>query len=230
MISVSINNVAGNIAVLTQSSLSLFDINGNILSSINLNDPSFQDRQSPNVTFPSFLQVFKSRPKVVLAPPCADWQDGIVAVTGHESGYIFLWRLIVEIPKQIEPTSSKGLSNFRLKRNLVPYSTLRTHKADITVLRLCHWNIPRLRPLINRHFEGENGLELLVGDADGYVSRWDTGKIDQMTQGEISALNNRYQSSLSMFRGSPLLSKGFTSSQLQSKNEITETQTGDENK
>lgn len=34
-----------------------------------------------------------ARGRVVLAVPCGDWQEGVVAVSGHESGNVYFWRL-----------------------------------------------------------------------------------------------------------------------------------------
>ncbi|CAM9129947.1 unnamed protein product, partial [Ectocarpus fasciculatus] len=72
VISVSINQLNGNIAVLSNDRLTLFGINGHTVASI-------------------YTTALKAKPRVVVAPSCADWQDGVVAVTGHEGGYIFLW-------------------------------------------------------------------------------------------------------------------------------------------
>ena len=33
--------------------------------------------------------------RVVLAVPTADWQDGVVCVSGHESGFVHCWKVQV---------------------------------------------------------------------------------------------------------------------------------------
>ena len=74
--------------------------------------------------------------RVVLAPPCAVWHDGVVAVTGHDSGLVCFWRLqqvplspsgSVSGPGSNEDKSksnSEGRSEGKSKsgrRQLVPY-------------------------------------------------------------------------------------------------------------
>jgi hypothetical protein len=38
---------------------------------------------------------------------------------------------------------------------------------------------------ILKPFDGENNYELLVGDADGFVSRWAPAKLEQMSPAEL---------------------------------------------
>ena len=77
VISVSINNVCGYLATLTSTELRLYTINGELLCSANMNDVS-----NP-----------KPRARAVLCLPIGEWQDGIVCVTGHETGLICLWKV-----------------------------------------------------------------------------------------------------------------------------------------
>jgi hypothetical protein len=217
VISVSINHLCGNVAVLTTGRMALYNINGVIISSVALSDPlsshisgvhgTPQAGLGPNHGHMNPASAFKLRPRVVLAPPTADWQDGVVAVTGHEAGHLFLWKLQTSPPTK--PANSLGEdaaadkpdhqgegsdNGSKMQRLLVPYSTLRSHKADICVLRFCPWNIPKGRPLVPRHYEGENGYELLVGDVEGNVSRWEAARLDQLTAAEINGLATRYLS------------------------------------
>jgi len=75
--SVSINIKNGNILTLVGTELNLFDINGNILGSKDLESYESQ-----------------SQPSCAIATACPEWmEEGIVAVTGHINGDIRLWSL-----------------------------------------------------------------------------------------------------------------------------------------
>ena len=77
-ISVSINHKNGNIVTLVGSHLSVFDINGQFLSSV-----------GPGEYFGPH-----SRPSCAVSTDCPEWMDqGIVAVTGHVNGEIRFWGL-----------------------------------------------------------------------------------------------------------------------------------------
>ena len=242
VLSVSINHLSGNIVVLTTAKLGVYTVNGNLLSTVAMSrldsqlDLSVPIHGTPqqglgaNYSHVNSPLAFKVRPRVVIAPPTADWQDGVVAVTGHETGLIFLWKMqtvtslfpfeenqerlspsiLLEKMQNLHPKiESDNLddeeaphSSGHVRRILVPYSTLRTHKADISVLKLSPWSLPKTRPLVPRHYDGENGLELLVGDVEGNISRWDTSRLEQLSAAEINSLAMRYSNQRSVRLGS----------------------------
>lgn len=77
VISVSINHKNGNILTLVGTTLSLYDINGNLLG-----------------TQPSDTYGYHNRPTCAVATSCPEWmEDGIVAVSGHINGDVMLWSL-----------------------------------------------------------------------------------------------------------------------------------------
>ena len=80
-ISVSVNHKNGNILTLVGSTLSLFDINGNQVATLE------QD----------FEFELHNRPSCAIATDCPEWmENGIVAVTGHVNGDVRLWGLDYE--------------------------------------------------------------------------------------------------------------------------------------
>ena len=162
VVSVSVNAVSGHIATLTSGELRLYSINGDLLSSVTLQSHK------------------QSRPKarVVMCPPSGDWQDGIVAVTGHEGGYVYLWKLKVSVSKMDD-------GHRCVVRELMSYSLTKVHRADITVLRLCPAVTVKAAPIISRVYNGECMYELLVGDAEGVASRWAPGRLDQLSPSEL---------------------------------------------
>lgn len=74
--SVSLNDKTGDVLVLTDSTLTIFDINGNLVARMNSSD-----------TFTS-----KCAPCCAISTDCPEWMDtGIVAVTGHKDGTVIMW-------------------------------------------------------------------------------------------------------------------------------------------
>lgn len=74
VISVSINHQNGNILTLVSSHMHIFDINGNLLGHVHLDEGN--------------------RATCSTATNCPEWQaEGVVAVTGHMSGEIRFWGL-----------------------------------------------------------------------------------------------------------------------------------------
>lgn len=161
VLSVSINQVNGYICTLTARELRLYTINGALLASSLLSDPT-----NP-----------KPRGRIVMSLPIGEWQDGFTAVTGHESGHVYLWKLnITTVPHE---------DGNKVIREFEPFSLPKTHRHDISVLRLGSPSISKTKALIPRTFEGENFYELLIGDTDGYVSRWAPGKLEQLSTSEL---------------------------------------------
>jgi len=162
VISVGVNSISGNIVTLTAGELRLYSLNGELLSSASMIEES----------------AVKHRARVVLCPPSGDWQDGVVAVTGHDNGYVYLWKLKVN-------TVERENGERRVVRELVSYALTKIHRVNICSLKLSPAVFNKSKPLLPRVYEGENMYELLVGDTQGFVSRWAPGKLDHLTPVEL---------------------------------------------
>jgi hypothetical protein len=196
LLSVSINAMSGFIATLTLQQLRLYTINGELVSYVNPNNPTYRMHGADTL----------SPPCVVLATPCGAWQDGAVLVTGHQDGYIYLWKLgkpVLDaedecvVDNAMKPVVTR---ESLLERKVVAYATTsnrakfrelyisaapgKIHKADITVLKLCS-TAAKGKEAISRSAEESRQLDLLVGDADGMVSRWSPIKLDQLTSQDL---------------------------------------------
>ena len=76
IIAVSLNDKTGDIMTLTDSQITVFDINGNTIA-------------ETNDTFAESIA-----PSCAISTDCPEWMDhGIVVVTGHKNGSIRLWSL-----------------------------------------------------------------------------------------------------------------------------------------
>lgn len=190
VVSVSISSISGNIASLTSSQLRLYTLNGVLLASYDFaisptsslpssSPPSPSSHLTPAVTAVTAEERISITPaRVVLAPPCAEWQDGVVAVTGHENGFIYLWKVKTSIDRS---NDKQG----RLIRTLVPTAPAKTHRGDITSLRLCPTVFSKSKEIVERSFDDAGSLDLLVGDADGFVSRWTSLRLEQLPQTDL---------------------------------------------
>lgn len=173
VVSVSINPICGSITTLTSYELRLYSINGVLLASVNFLDDSIARMNNSKPTF-------KLKGKVVLAPPAGEWQqDAVVAVTGHDTGHVLLWKLVSTAVGEEQPTGG------HIRRELVPSILSRTHSASVCSIRLCPSVVTKPNNLILRPFDGESHYELLVGDCEGFVSRWAPAKLDHMSATEL---------------------------------------------
>ena len=84
LISVSINNISGHIVTLTRTCLYLYTVNGHPLSRMTI---------SHNTPMRNSEFSMMTSATIGIAIPTADWQEGVEAVTGHESGLVCLWKL-----------------------------------------------------------------------------------------------------------------------------------------
>ena len=172
VLSVSINPICGYIATLTSYELRVYSINGILLSSVNFLDTITRMNNSK--------PTFKLKGKVVLAPPAGEWQeDAVLAVTGHETGHILLWKLTTVVGE------NEQCAGDIIQRNLVPFLLRQTHSAAITSIKLCPSTTSKSSSFILKAFDGENNYEMLVGDADGFISRWAPAKLDSMSPSEL---------------------------------------------
>ena len=140
--------MSGFIATLSAQQLRLYTINGELVSYVNLSNPMGVRLNGPETLSP---------PCVVLAAPSGVWQDGVVLVTGHKDGFLYLWKL----SKPVLETTEEGMKKITkpmtpqslLERKVTPYVTthnrakfrelyiatvpVKIHKANITTLKLC---------------------------------------------------------------------------------------------
>lgn len=202
LLSVSINSMSGFIATLTQQQMRLYTLNGELVSYINPSNPLYRAHGSETL----------SPACVVLATPCDAWQDGVVLVTGHREGYLYLWKLGKPMQDAEEESRDTGRSfsapltkESLLDRKVHAYESttnrtryrelyissvpVKIHKANITTLRLCS-SAPNKAKDVSRSAEDSKSLDLLVGDADGMVSRWTPLKLDQLGAADLMQVLN----------------------------------------
>lgn len=207
LLSVSLNAMSGFLATLTAQQLRLYTINGELVSYINPANPLGCRLNGTDALSP---------PCVVLATPCGAWQDGVVLVTGHRDGYLYLWKLSKPVLDTDEecvlnssmssPSSGRGKGSAVtyesiLDRKVQPYVAttnqakfrelyisavpVKIHKANITVLKLCSSVPNKVKETIAKSVEESRSLDLLVGDADGFVSRWTPLKLDTLATSDL---------------------------------------------
>lgn len=76
--SISLNHKTGDILVLVDSIVTIFDINGNLVA-ISTSQSKFTS---------------KDRPCCAISTDCPEWMDnGIAAITGHQNGAVILWSI-----------------------------------------------------------------------------------------------------------------------------------------
>lgn len=218
LLSVSVNAMSGFLATLTAQQLRLYTINGELVSYVNPANPMGCRLNGTDALSP---------PCVVLATPCGAWQDGVVLVTGHKDGYLYLWKLSKPVLDSEEEgegeedeecvlnnnnTSSPTVVPRKgspvpvtyesiLDRKVQPYVTttnhskfrelfisavpVKIHKANITVLKLCSAVANKGKETIAKSVEESRSLDVLVGDADGFVSRWTPLKLDSLATSDL---------------------------------------------
>ncbi|CAM9706820.1 unnamed protein product, partial [Ectocarpus fasciculatus] len=74
--SVDINKTNGNVVTLSASELRVWNVNGRLLASCSV---TALRRGAP--------------PTCAVSTDCPDWQDGVVAATGHDNGDVLLWAI-----------------------------------------------------------------------------------------------------------------------------------------
>jgi hypothetical protein len=81
------------------------------------------------------------------------------------------------------------LSPNRCIRSLVIASIpTKIHRGDITCLRLCPSITIKSKDGIQKTYEESRNLDLFVGDADGFVSRWTPVKLEALKPADIAAI------------------------------------------
>jgi WD40 repeat protein len=244
LLSVSINAMSGQIATLTLTQLRLYTINGELLSYANPSNPTEggggllsmgrADRLHSNSYSSGNIGssgAVLPAPCVVLAAPCGNWQDGVVLVTGHKEGYVYLWKLGKPVldddndddagtgagadasssgaespaaaaaastssakystssatsPSERKVTAYVTTNNkIRFRELYISSVPMKVHKASITVLRLCSVTAGKAKDSITKAVDESRELDLLVGDAEGFVSRWTPVRLDQLNSTDL---------------------------------------------
>lgn len=213
VISLSINPLSGQIVTLTSSQLRLYTVNGRLISFANIDSRESLHTNPERGGFSSLLTA-AAPPRLVIATPTAEWQDGVVAVTGHEGGHVYLWRLHnLSSPKNVslselypedfdaahysfsasEAELESSPERLSIASQLYISSTpTKVHRSNITVLRLCSSagsNTNRTKDLVAKSVEEcGRAVDLLVGDADGFVSRWTPQRLDQLPTSDLHSI------------------------------------------
>lgn len=206
VVSVSCNAVAGYILVATADELRLYSVSGDLLSyeyfDIYNEDKSVSGKTlTAGVGLAGKLNVSRDVSgacTTMTAVPCGDWQDGVVAVTGHQDGSVHLWKLdskLIEVPYPDVPQAARSNSQetCTIRRLYIACTPERAHRSEITCLRLCSAAASttassKSKDAICRAFGDSRNLDLLVGDQDGTVSRWTSLRLDQLSQPDLYSL------------------------------------------
>ncbi|CAN0388200.1 unnamed protein product, partial [Hapterophycus canaliculatus] len=134
---------------------------------------------------------------------CPDWQDGVVAATGHDNGDVLLWSIEWDSGggggggDRGHPLSQQRAGEqqpIRRVGSTVSHRDTRAAGGDGGGLNV-------VRPLkLERVLSGahqkritfvrvcEGGREMLVGDASGAISRWQCIRLDQLSSDELNGL------------------------------------------
>ena len=220
----SVNSLSGHTLTLSCAELRMYSINGDVLGKARMgSDPTRYPPFPPSlfVTPDKMRDVSDSPPRrkvpgrdashltpasggrVVLAPPCAGWQDGVVAVTGHDNGQVIFWRLqavpgvessrrqLVAVPLALTAAQSAAQTPSQFQTQVQTQKRVQTHPhthhAPITVLRLCPITSSRPKDLYEKGTSG-GPMDLLVGDEKGFVSSWTVLKLDHLSPAEIGQI------------------------------------------
>jgi len=125
-------------------------------------------------------------PSCVVATSCPEWQNGVVAISGHDNGKVCLWSLqpLSNEGDGVRRSSDEGLGGTNsvtsatgglapLGRQLKVMQILQqgAHVTPVTALRV-----------------GKDQRDIVIGDASGRLSRWSSVKLDQLTEKELTEL------------------------------------------
>lgn len=127
-------------------------------------------------------------PSCLVATSCPEWQNGVVAITGHDNGKVCLWSmqaLSSDIDSSIRRSTDEALGTSiggtisaligqaPLGRQLKVMQILQqgVHVTPITAIRV-----------------GRDQRDIVVGDASGRLSRWSSVRLDSLTEKELAEL------------------------------------------
>jgi WD40 repeat protein len=183
--SVSINPTNGNMVTLSGPELRVWTVNGDVLARC------------------SVMSVRRSLPTCAVATACADWQDGVAAVTGHANGDVSLWG-IAWGGKGKDAAARRNSSTLERQSSFDDGNADPREDEDVLGgLLASRHSQPRgltlLRVLSNAHSRSITCLrvcgstpgsqrELLAGDEKGVVSRWQTIRLVDLTSDELGQL------------------------------------------
>lgn len=119
--SVSINKVCGDVVVVSPARLRVFSVNGNLLCQSRLNWDSFSSAGAITIA---------------VALPSADWQDGVIAATGHASGQLCLWKKNRR-PKRQSEDATTAAATAAFGDIMCVFQTSKAHSSTITAMQLC---------------------------------------------------------------------------------------------
>lgn len=128
----------------------------------------------------SAIAIVKEVPTCVTATSCAEWQNGVVAITGHDNGKVCLWglqNLSADGPSKSIDFSDEGSqqSNFSTQgavRQLRVMQVLEgVHSEAITAVRV-----------------HKDQREIVIGDGSGKLSRWASVRVDELKDKELQDL------------------------------------------
>jgi hypothetical protein len=184
---VGVNRSCGDIYTLTSRELRVWGPNGVLIHRAEIS--SFQ----------------LSAATTLAVPACPDWLDsGVVAITGHQSGALALWRLSIHSvatettgagshgrgwASTEQPSSSAQVPSWARGLMVVQVLT-KAHGAAITALRVWRTKSPSAvvsYALRKNHDMPHDGgcVELIAGDAAGYVSRWASASPNTLTAEDL---------------------------------------------
>lgn len=219
VISVSINSLTGWIATLTELQVRLYHINGDLLSYFNMANlrislPTVVYATPCSDWQDGVVMITGHRNGHLLLWKMCHY-DGVLAANSIDAADVSSKVLqnavsdehtsALSLLSPEEGNSSRKISsaesnsplfnnntNISIKRQLyVAYTPTRTHKANITVIKLCAVApsaLTRGKEIITRSSDHVRSLDLFVGDAAGYISRWTPLKLDQLPPNELVSI------------------------------------------
>lgn len=141
--SVSINHKNGNMVTLLNSTLCIFDINGNLVA-----------KQSPDEDF-----IGNHMPSCAIATDCPEWMElGIVAVSGHMDGDVRLWAIDYEsellvlrhiLPERVHSCPITALRVSEDKQDTLLVGDISGKMSAWTTLKLDQLNTTEINALVS---------------------------------------------------------------------------------
>lgn len=122
-------------------------------------------------------------------------------VDENDGNHVFdiAWQPFADFSSQSDSSSASASSRTIPTTKIKPFRALyiagtpmKTHRADISSIRLCPAVTARSQSThqggIHRAYEDSRHLDLVVGDVDGYVSRWTPQKLESLSQQDLQAM------------------------------------------
>ena len=188
VVSVSINHKNGNIVTLVDTLLSIFDVNGNCLTQLDLYSSSSKVSMNVNTTAPT----------CAVATDCPEWMvDGIVAVTGHANGDVRLYGIATTpctmVRNDDDPDTDKDLMVESETKSTVPTTA---SSGEALVLRQTIDSTPHKSAITALRVTSSNGSSstddyssrqdtLLIGDKSGRISICKVSQLDHFSADEL---------------------------------------------